>query len=347
VPLEVPTSARDAIVQSGRGHYAELLPIEYEPSAAYQRLFRAALASTARRLAVAVGVVTETVLAERGPTPVLVSLARAGTPVGVLMRRWAGRQGADVPHFTMSIVRDRGIDMVALRWLADRFPSESLVFVDGWTGKGAIRTELSSALAGASRDLGVPFVDDLAVLADPGSCVRTFGTRDDILVASACLNSTVSGLVSRTVLNSLIGPGDFHGAKFYAELRPQDVSQVFIESVERHFDDVQEEVAAGVAALARTTREPTWAGRREVDRLAALYGVTDHHLIKPGVGEATRVLLRRMPWRVLVRDVEDPAVAHVLRLAEERAVPVEHVHDLAFGCVGIVRSSDATPGAAG
>ena len=63
------------------------------------------------------------------------------------------------------------------------------------------------------------FSDDLAVLADPGHCVRTFGTRDDFLIASACLNSTVSGLVSRTVLNpKFLGPGDFHGAKFYREL---------------------------------------------------------------------------------------------------------------------------------
>ena len=46
-----------------------------------------------------------------------------------------------------------------------------------------------------------------------------FGTREDYLIPSACLNSTVSGLVSRTVFNTdHIGPDDFHGAKFYAEL---------------------------------------------------------------------------------------------------------------------------------
>ncbi len=45
--------------------------------------------------------------------------------------------------------------------------------------------------------------------------MRRFGTREDFLIPSACLNSTVSGLVSRTVLNDdLIGPADFHGAKF-------------------------------------------------------------------------------------------------------------------------------------
>ena len=58
-------------------------------------------------------------LAERGRDVVLASLARAGTPVGVLMRRWAAvRHGLDLPHYALSIVRGRGIDTVALRWLA-------------------------------------------------------------------------------------------------------------------------------------------------------------------------------------------------------------------------------------
>ena len=57
------------------------------------------------------------------------------------------------------------------------------------------------------------------MLADPGRCAATFGTRDDWLIPSACLNSTVSGLVSRTVLNArLLRPDQYHGAKFYAEL---------------------------------------------------------------------------------------------------------------------------------
>ena len=43
------------------------------------------------RLAHAVGAVTELVLAERGTDVVLASLARAGTPIGILMRRWAQR----------------------------------------------------------------------------------------------------------------------------------------------------------------------------------------------------------------------------------------------------------------
>src|SRR5438067_7152230 len=81
VALEAPVEEREEAIQSGGAHYAESLPIEYQPDAEYQSLFAQALDETAERIARAVGVVTEIVLAERGPTPVLVSLARAGTPV--------------------------------------------------------------------------------------------------------------------------------------------------------------------------------------------------------------------------------------------------------------------------
>ncbi|MBF6202163.1 cysteine protease StiP domain-containing protein, partial [Nocardia cyriacigeorgica] len=146
------------------------------------------------RRALAVATVAELVVAERGENVVLVSLARAGTPVGVLMRRWLdsgiGRPRLTVPHYAVSIVRDRGIDAVALDYLARHHDPASIVFVDGWTGKGAIARELSAALADYHAAGGARFDDDLAVLADPGCCVRTYGTRDDFLIASACLNST-------------------------------------------------------------------------------------------------------------------------------------------------------------
>lgn len=241
VELEAPTEDREAAVQAGTAHYAESLPIEYQPSAEYQELFHAALADSADRVAHAVGVVTELVLARHGGrVPVLASLARAGTPVGILMRRWAAAvHGLDVPHYTISIVRGRGIDRVALRWLAERHAPADVAFVDGWTGKGAITRELTAAVD------GLPFDPTLAVLADPGGCVETFGTRDDFLIPSACLNSTVSGLVSRTVLNdAYIGPADFHGAKFYRELRASDVSMIFIDAISARFAAVADRVAA-------------------------------------------------------------------------------------------------------
>jgi hypothetical protein len=331
--LEAPTEEREEAIQSGGAHYAESLPVEYQPSAEYQALFRAALDTSAGRMARAVGAVTELVLAERGPDAVLVSLARAGTPVGVLMRRWARHaHGLELPHYAVSIVRGRGIDTTALRWLAEHHDPAQVVFVDGWTGKGAITRELAEAV----KPYG-SFDPEIAVLADPGGCVRTYGTRDDFLIPSACLNSTVSGLISRTVLRAdLIGPDDFHGAKFYRELAGADVSGLFLDTVQARFAEVGDEVAHDVKALQAADRSPTWEGWAAVERISEEYGINDVNLVKPGVGETTRVLLRRVPWKILAQRGAGADLDHVRLLAEQRGVPVEEVDGLPYSCVGLI-----------
>ncbi|NEB02542.1 phosphoribosyltransferase [Streptomyces sp. SID13726] len=339
VTLEAPTEEREEAIQSGGAHYAESLPVEYQPSDHYQELFQAALTESSARLAQAVGAVTEIVLQERSPHPVLVSLARAGTPVGVLMRRWAQfRHGLDLPHYAVSIVRGRGIDANALRWLAEHHDPADVVFVDGWTGKGAITRELTEAIREFEAQGGpVGFDPEIAVLADPGSCVRTYGTREDFLIPSACLNSTVSGLISRTVLRAdLVGPDDFHGAKFYRELAGADVSVDFLDAVAARFPEVVEAVGAQAKELLAGDREPTWEGWAAVERISEEYGIHDVNLVKPGVGETTRVLLRRVPWKILARAGAGADLDHVRLLAEQRGVPVEEVAELPYTCVGLI-----------
>ncbi|MDR6415299.1 phosphoribosyltransferase domain-containing protein [Pseudarthrobacter sulfonivorans] len=336
--LEAPAADREAAMQSGRGSYAESLPIEYSPSQQYQQLYRDALERSSVRVAQAVGTVTEMALAARGNRPVLVSLARAGTPVGVLMRRWAEQMhGIDLPHYTMSVVRGLGLDQTALRYLAAHHDPEQILFVDGWTGKGAITRELSAAVDRFAETDGVAFPKDLAVLADPGHCADMYGTREDYLIPSACLNSTVSGLVSRTVFNTeFIGPDDFHGAKFYHQLRGDDVSREFLAAVSAHFPTVEAAAGKEARALQAADRTPTWAGRLAVESLGREYGIDDLNLIKPGVGETTRVLLRRVPWKILVRPDAAPEIAHILLLAHQRGVAVLEVAGLPFSCVGLI-----------
>ncbi|MEV7191351.1 phosphoribosyltransferase [Streptomyces sp. NPDC093510] len=339
VTLEAPTEEREEAIQSGGAHYAESLPVEYQPSERYQELFRAALDTSAARIAQAVGTVTETVLAERSPRPVLVSLARAGTPVGVLMRRWAAhRHGLDLPHYAVSIVRGRGIDANALRWLAAHHDPADVVFVDGWTGKGAITRELADAVREFEESGGpAGFSPEIAVLADPGSCVGTYGTREDFLIPSACLNSTVSGLISRTVLRAdLVGPDDFHGAKFYRELADADVSNDFVDAIAGRFAEVGDAVDAQVKEALSADRAPTWEGWAAVERISEEYGIHDVNLVKPGVGETTRVLLRRVPWKILARAGAGADLDHVRLLAEQRGVPVEEVGELPYTCVGLI-----------
>jgi adenine/guanine phosphoribosyltransferase-like PRPP-binding protein len=344
VALEAPIEEREEAVQSGGAHYAESLPIEYQPTAEYQALFAAALADSAARIAHAVGVVTELVLDERGSDAVFVSLARAGTPIGILMCRWAKvRHGLDLPHYAASIVRGRGIDPVALRYLAAHHDPSRVMFVDGWTGKGAIARELQATIAAVDPR----FSPELAVLADTGSCVRLYGTREDFLIPSACLNSTVSGLVSRTVLNDrIIGPGQFHGAKFYQDLAFADVSGVFLDAISDRFTEVADAVAREWVGLRDSDRTPRWTGWAAVEQLSERYGIGNVNLVKPGVGETTRVLLRRVPWRILVRPDATAELRHVLLLAAQRDVPVEEVPDLQYSCVGLIHPA-YTRGATG
>ncbi|BCW74720.1 phosphoribosyltransferase domain-containing protein [Arthrobacter sp. NicSoilB11] len=339
--LEAPTAVRETAIQSGRANYAESLPQEYEPSSEYEELYKAALSRSASRVACAVGRVTEQVLALRAGAPVLVSLARAGTPVGILMKRWAAKvHCVDLPHYTASIVRGVGIDQTALSYLASHYAPERIMFVDGWTGKGAIARELEAAVAEFWRTDGARFSPELAVLADPGHCSEIFGTRDDFLIPSACLNSTVSGLVSRTVFNrDLVFDDDFHGAKYYRELASKDVSEAFLNTVSERFADVYDNVvtSAGAGTVESVgDRSADWSGWAAVERISKDFGINNTNLVKPGVGETTRVLLRRVPWKILVRSTSREDVQHVLLLAKLRDVDVEYVDDLPYTCVGLI-----------
>lgn len=335
VALERQPAERERLLQ-GDGHYSESLPVEYRPTDAYRELFLQLLTAGAREVAAHVVALAELLLERRGRELVLVSLARAGTPVGVLLRRaLAALHGIDVPHYTVSIIRDRGIDRRALEHVLARHPPAAVQFVDGWTGKGAITRELVRALDGF-----VPRLDPtLAVLADPGACSTLFATRDDLLVPSACLNSTVCGLISRTVLNRRwIGEADFHGAKVYAELKADDLSRHFVDTIASRFGSVGAE-AAELRARAALAPPPDDRGLAVARSIAAEHGITDLNLVKPGIGESTRVLLRRVPDVLLVDPGAGADLRHLRFLARDRGVPVRERPGMGFAACGIIASA--------
>ena len=365
-----PTEEREKLIQSGR-HYSEMLPVEYVPTEKYMEVYREALGRYAKQVADAVGVLADKIIAARGKDVVLVSLARAGTPIGILIRRFIkGRYGVDVPHYSISIIRGRGIDDNDMKFLLEIYKPEQLLFVDGWIGKGAILSELEKDVK------AYPHVSpEIAVVADPAGVTELCGTHEDILIPSSCLNSTVSGLVSRTFLREdIIGEKDFHGAVFYEELRASDLSYEFIETIEKYFIPKegntcgqQEPVGAireepdenqGVSGMPGEKPDETQGvsgmpgqesvkvrevsggkGIDEVRKIAAFFGIEDINFVKPGIGETTRVLLRRVPWKVLIdeRYRGAPELSHVVRLAEEKSVPVEYYPMAHYKCCGIIK----------
>ena len=334
---ETNTAEREERMQTG-GHYSEMLPIEYNPSQAYMDLFFQTLQETAQKVALAAGIVSELILSKKGAKVVLVSLARAGTPVGILMKRYLSKvYQLDIPHYSISIIRGKGIDENAIRYILRNHPDGVLQFVDGWTGKGAITKELTKACQDYYQLQGYQLDDDLAVLADPGYCAKLFGTREDFLIPSACLNSTVSGLVSRTVYREdLISRGDFHGAKFYRELCKDDVSLLFVDTISAYFTSIMQQAKIRAKQHQQQTTQVTWQGLEVVRKLQKRFNIGDINLIKPGVGETTRVLLRRTPWKILVDNKDNPNLQHILILAANKGVPVEVWPGLSYSCCGLI-----------
>ncbi|MFP5115000.1 cysteine protease StiP family protein [Bacillaceae bacterium C204] len=339
ITLEDTTENRERKVQSGV-HYSESLPIEYQPPKAYVDLFWSTLQKYKQKVALCIGIVAEQIYQSKGDKTVLVSLARAGTPVGILIKRYIYMNyHVLLPHYSVSIIRDRGIDENALQYIISRHPKADIQFVDGWTGKGAISIELTKACHQFQKKYGISLDNTLAVIADPGYCTTLFGTREDFLIPSACLNSTVSGLVSRTVLNDqYIGKDDFHGAKYYQELIPMDVSNDYIDLLSMEFVNISKAGAEGARKMMHEKIETGFLGMEDVKRIQAEFGIESPHYIKPGVGETTRVLLRRVPWKILMRDPSSPFVKHILMLAEEKGVEVVPYPNLKYLCCGLIKS---------
>lgn len=325
-PLD--TKEREARIQSGV-HYCEMLPLEYKPTQKYIEIYEKMLevfsASTAR----AVRIVSQKIWKKTAENTVIVSLARAGTPIGILIKRYIEKKyGVSIPHYSISIIRDRGIDKNAMKYILANHNAKDVIFVDGWIGKGAILKELRKELA------EYPEIDTkIAVLADPANLTELCGTHDDILIPSSCLNSTVSGLISRTFLHSdIIGPEDFHGAAYYENLTDEDRTYEFIDSVEREyiFDDLVEN---------DNSMLPGINGYEEVKKIAEQYQIDNINLVKPGIGETTRVLLRRVPWKILIDQHYSASIEleHILQLAREKGVPIDYTNMTNYKCCGLIK----------
>lgn len=320
------TKEREKMIQSGV-HYSEMLPIEYEPSKEYMEIYYTALKRYSKITANAVANVSHKILKEKGENLVLVSLARAGTSIGVLIKRYIKyKYNIDCKHYTISVIRGVGIDDNAIKYILERHKPQSIQFVDGWTGKGAIQNEVKKQVL--KYDGLNP---KLAVLSDPANLTDVCGTKEDFLIASSCLNATISGLLSRTFLKKgIIKENDFHGAAFYKNLYEKDHTYEFINEVEKYFKDckiIEDEIKI---------REKT--AKQEIDEICNRFGIENINFVKPSIGETTRVLLRRIPWKILVKSLDDyEHLGHIYQLSKEKSVEICEYNLINYRACGIIR----------
>lgn len=319
----VDVATKERLIQSGRRHYSELLTPEQAPDSRYLDLFEALTVRYAQRLATEIKALARHLAVTRPRQITVVSLARAGTPMGALLARALRRQGrSDVRHYSISIIRDRGIDENALAFILRREGREpaGLAFVDGWTAKGVITDELRRALRSWNARRPEQLDEALHVISDIGGTADVAATYDDYAIPSGILNATVSGLTSRSILNAAVGPDDFHGCVFYAEFTAQDRSHWFLDRIT---EQLQHAETVDVRRAPEERRERRRLMQAFLARIHSDYRIGDRNFIKPGVAEATRVLLRRLPDVLLLRDPDHPDVEHLRLLAMQKRVTVE------------------------
>jgi hypothetical protein len=335
----VPVSQKEALIQSGQRHYSDMLTLEQAPSAMHEQLYIQALEQGATRTATDIANLAYTLhhvfqrhITDEQPL-VLISLVRAGLPIGVLLQRALAdtASGYSLPsvHYGISIIRDRGLDPTALQTLLEDYPDSPIVFVDGWTGKGAIYQELTHSLE-AFRDPTHPNfanifhqgvdVTPLLTLADPAGVAWLAASEEDWLIPSGLLNSTVSGLISRSLYTD--PKTGLHRSVFYDNLVESDHSLAFVD----YIDAARRELSNTCQCLPMF-QQPRYQTADLIDKLALEYNISNRNRIKPTIAEATRAILRRDPERILLATANHPDTVLLRHLCTQRNITMSVLGD--------------------
>lgn len=345
--IDIPSTAietKERLIQSGQRHYSEMITRERLPSSRYLAQFHSALEQEKQRFARHLLVLAQLLANQHGNSIVLVSLARAGTPIGVLLNRVLQTfHNKKVNHYSISIIRDRGIDRVALRYIVQKHSPNEIEFVDGWTGKGVIARELHSSIVAFNQDEETNLDGRLVAVADLCGIAKYAASTEDYLIPSSILGATISGLISRSILNAdYVGPDDFHGCLYYREFLDEDLSQWFIETM---MTEIAKQAQNAELASLRPPSAQELLERQAIStwfltNINERFHINNVNYIKPGIGEATRVLLRRVPQLLLLQDRGMPEVQHLVTLAEEKNVEIREDAHLPYLATALIQEME-------
>jgi hypothetical protein len=97
-----------------------------------------------------------------------------------------------------------------------------------------------------------------------------------------------------------------------------------------------QEFGDGVGAFAYDRLQLQSISRMLLQWISEHYRIKQYNYIKPGIGEATRVLLRREARVVLLQDLGCEATRHLRWLAESKSIPIDIFPDLPYRAVALI-----------
>lgn len=309
-------------------HYCDFIPTEDHLDKEYLDIFDRMLNITERQTAIYVGILTRKVC-KQYDNLVFVSLLRAGTVLGVLMRRYAKEvMNKDIKHYSIGLSRGKGIDFKALSDIITANPEKTIVFIDGWVGKGTTKLELDRTCEKFSEKYKKDVKPIMAVLCDIKNICDFTATTEDILCPNCLINAQGCGLISRITQNEkIIHENTYNGAVIFKELQEEDKTYTLIDNISKYFGKEEKTIQKGISYKG----EPI-----VLDDIIKRYQIQNINGIKVGLNETIRILLKRSVSFVLVKDINNPLLDPIKYLCHKRKVELKEDRNLFCESVAII-----------
>ena len=75
----------------------------------------------------------------------------------------------------------------------------------------------------------------------------------------------------------------------------------------------------------------------KVDELAEEFNVSDEDKIKLSIGEASRMLLRKEPELILIKNMDNVDLKHIIRMANDKGIKIVPYDKSDYECIAIIK----------
>ena len=224
--------------------------------------------------------------------------------------------------------RGKGIDFNALKYILKENPTSTIIFVDGWVGKGTTKEELDKTCAKFNEENNTEVKPIMGAISDMKKVSDFMATNEDVLLPFSLLNALGCGLISRITQNpDLIKENDYNGAVIFESLKEYDQTNHIIDTIEKHFKE-------------KTLEEDTLTSVKTFDEITIKdkFNLTNINGIKAGINETIRILLKRNVSFVILKNKNLSTLKPIIYLCKIKNIKIEYDENLGCEALAILEN---------